>query len=150
MDDLVLIPVHTKPEDSLKELDELHDVVEDIRKKWKTDVSFMFWLKNSDQFSCICIEPIQHNSCFKGRYSKLKKKCMMTHSTLPFPQPACVTVCFCNKERVWLISNKQHCTWSGVASDYTDYIPYSKVKFLTMRPGVWHVWPWNYLGFVAF
>lgn len=42
MDDLVLIPVHTKPEDSLKELDELHDVVEDIRKKWKTDVSVMF------------------------------------------------------------------------------------------------------------
>uniref|UniRef100_A0A3Q4H0Q4 Uncharacterized protein n=1 Tax=Neolamprologus brichardi TaxID=32507 RepID=A0A3Q4H0Q4_NEOBR len=37
VDDLVLIPVHTKPKDSLKELDELHDVVEDIRKKWKTD-----------------------------------------------------------------------------------------------------------------
>uniref|UniRef100_A0A3B4F1U9 Deoxyribonuclease gamma-like n=1 Tax=Pundamilia nyererei TaxID=303518 RepID=A0A3B4F1U9_9CICH len=37
--DLVLIPVHTKPEDTLKELDELHDVVEDIRKKWKNDVS---------------------------------------------------------------------------------------------------------------
>ncbi|XP_029990633.1 deoxyribonuclease-1-like [Sphaeramia orbicularis] len=34
---LVLIPVHTKPEDSLKELDELHDVVGVIRNKWKTD-----------------------------------------------------------------------------------------------------------------
>lgn len=84
MDDLVLIPVHTKPEDSLKELDELHDVVEDIRKKWKTDVSFMFWLKNSDQFSCICIEPIQHNSCFKGCYSKLKENAW-------WPTPPCLS-----------------------------------------------------------
>lgn len=88
MDDLVLIPVHTKPEDSLKELDELHDVVEDIRKKWKTDVSFMFWLKNSDQFSFICIEPIQHNSCFKGRYSKLKK--MHDDPLQPAFPPACL------------------------------------------------------------
>ncbi|XP_072308926.1 deoxyribonuclease-1-like [Eucyclogobius newberryi] len=32
--DLVLIPVHTKPEDSLKELDELHDVVQVIRETW--------------------------------------------------------------------------------------------------------------------
>ncbi|KAJ4926937.1 hypothetical protein JOQ06_014679 [Pogonophryne albipinna] len=35
--DLVLIPVHTKPDDSLKELDELHDVVASIREKWGTD-----------------------------------------------------------------------------------------------------------------
>ncbi|XP_042257968.1 deoxyribonuclease-1-like isoform X2 [Thunnus maccoyii] len=35
--DLVLIPVHTKPDDSMKELDELHDVVNVIREKWKTD-----------------------------------------------------------------------------------------------------------------
>jgi len=35
--DLVLIPVHTKPEDSEKELDELYDVFVDIKKKWKTD-----------------------------------------------------------------------------------------------------------------
>ncbi|XP_041837280.1 deoxyribonuclease-1-like [Melanotaenia boesemani] len=35
--DLVLIPVHTKPEDAEKELDELHDVVEYVRKKWETD-----------------------------------------------------------------------------------------------------------------
>uniref|UniRef100_A0A669E406 Deoxyribonuclease n=1 Tax=Oreochromis niloticus TaxID=8128 RepID=A0A669E406_ORENI len=37
VEDLVLIPVHTKPDDTPKELDELHDVVEDIRKKWKND-----------------------------------------------------------------------------------------------------------------
>ncbi|XP_056158190.1 deoxyribonuclease-1-like [Lampris incognitus] len=37
VDDLVLIPVHTKPEDSEKELDELDDVVQAIRKKWRTD-----------------------------------------------------------------------------------------------------------------
>ncbi|XP_051977879.1 deoxyribonuclease gamma-like [Xyrauchen texanus] len=37
MKDLVLIPVHTKPEDSVKELDELYDVFEDVKKKWKTD-----------------------------------------------------------------------------------------------------------------
>lgn len=40
MEDLVLIPVHTKPKDALKELDELHDVVEEVRKRWETDVSF--------------------------------------------------------------------------------------------------------------
>ncbi|KAM3878478.1 deoxyribonuclease gamma-like [Diretmus argenteus] len=33
---LVLIPVHTVPEDSRKELDELHDVVDAVRRKWKT------------------------------------------------------------------------------------------------------------------
>uniref|UniRef100_A0A3B1J497 Deoxyribonuclease n=1 Tax=Astyanax mexicanus TaxID=7994 RepID=A0A3B1J497_ASTMX len=35
--DWVMIPVHTKPEDSEKELDELYDVVEAVRKKWTTD-----------------------------------------------------------------------------------------------------------------
>ncbi|XP_071386202.1 deoxyribonuclease-1-like [Centroberyx affinis] len=35
--DLVLVPVHTKPVDSEKELDELHDVVDVVRRKWKTD-----------------------------------------------------------------------------------------------------------------
>uniref|UniRef100_A0A3P9BJ64 Deoxyribonuclease 1 like 4, tandem duplicate 2 n=1 Tax=Maylandia zebra TaxID=106582 RepID=A0A3P9BJ64_9CICH len=57
MDDLVLIPVHTKPEDSLKELDELHDVVEDIRKKWKTDNIMLLGDFNAD-----------------GRYLSKKKK----------------------------------------------------------------------------
>lgn len=57
VDDLVLIPVHTKPEDSLKELDELHDVVEDIRKKWKTDNIMILGDFNAD-----------------GRYLSKKKK----------------------------------------------------------------------------
>ncbi|XP_015250921.1 PREDICTED: deoxyribonuclease-1-like isoform X2 [Cyprinodon variegatus] len=35
--DLVIIPVHTKPEDSDKELDELYDVFVHVRKKWRTD-----------------------------------------------------------------------------------------------------------------
>lgn len=35
--DLVLIPVHTKPKDSQKELDELYDVFVEVRDKWKTD-----------------------------------------------------------------------------------------------------------------
>ncbi|XP_026788767.2 deoxyribonuclease gamma [Pangasianodon hypophthalmus] len=35
--DLVLVPVHTKPEDSEKEIDELYDVCMAVRKKWKTD-----------------------------------------------------------------------------------------------------------------
>merc|ERR1719498_801137 len=35
--DLVMIPVHTKPEDSDKELDELYDVFQHVKKKWKTD-----------------------------------------------------------------------------------------------------------------
>lgn len=35
--DLVLIPVHTKPEDSVKELDELYDVFQNVKEKWKTD-----------------------------------------------------------------------------------------------------------------
>lgn len=37
--DFVLIPVHTKPDDSEKELDELYDVFQHMKKKWKTDVS---------------------------------------------------------------------------------------------------------------
>ncbi|XP_033481895.1 deoxyribonuclease-1 [Epinephelus lanceolatus] len=35
--DLVMIPVHTKPDDSEKELDELYDVFQHIKKKWRTD-----------------------------------------------------------------------------------------------------------------
>ncbi|KAE8298869.1 Deoxyribonuclease gamma [Larimichthys crocea] len=35
--DLVMIPVHTKPEDSDKELDELYDVFQHVKKKWRTD-----------------------------------------------------------------------------------------------------------------
>ncbi|KAF3855725.1 hypothetical protein F7725_016448 [Dissostichus mawsoni] len=35
--DLVLIPVHTKPTEAEAELNALHDVVEDVREKWKND-----------------------------------------------------------------------------------------------------------------
>ncbi|XP_036389569.1 deoxyribonuclease-1-like isoform X2 [Megalops cyprinoides] len=35
--DLVLIPVHTKPEDSEKELDELYEVFLTVKDKWRTD-----------------------------------------------------------------------------------------------------------------
>ncbi|XP_068450693.1 deoxyribonuclease 1 like 4, tandem duplicate 1 [Clinocottus analis] len=35
--DLVMIPVHTKPEDSEKELDELYDVFQHVKDKWRTD-----------------------------------------------------------------------------------------------------------------
>lgn len=38
LEDSVLMPVHTKPEDSVKELDELYDVFQDVKEKWKTDV----------------------------------------------------------------------------------------------------------------
>ncbi|KAM6980347.1 deoxyribonuclease gamma-like [Aplochiton taeniatus] len=37
LEDLVIIPVHTKPKDSEKELDELFDVFMDVKDKWKTD-----------------------------------------------------------------------------------------------------------------
>ncbi|XP_021162930.2 deoxyribonuclease gamma [Fundulus heteroclitus] len=35
--DLVMIPVHTKPDDSEKELDELYDLFVHVRDKWRTD-----------------------------------------------------------------------------------------------------------------
>uniref|UniRef100_A0A8P4GJK4 Endonuclease/exonuclease/phosphatase domain-containing protein n=1 Tax=Dicentrarchus labrax TaxID=13489 RepID=A0A8P4GJK4_DICLA len=35
--DLVMIPVHTKPDDSEKELDELYDVFRHVKKKWRTN-----------------------------------------------------------------------------------------------------------------
>ncbi|XP_049590358.1 deoxyribonuclease 1 like 4, tandem duplicate 1 isoform X1 [Syngnathus scovelli] len=35
--DLVMIPVHTKPEDSETELDELYDVFQHVKMKWRTD-----------------------------------------------------------------------------------------------------------------
>ncbi|XP_039972231.1 deoxyribonuclease gamma-like isoform X2 [Xiphias gladius] len=62
--DLVLIPVHTKPEDSLKELDELYDVVEAVRRKWGTDKIMILGDFNAD-----------------GRYlSKKKKGTIRIHS----------------------------------------------------------------------
>ncbi|KAM4740664.1 deoxyribonuclease-1-like isoform 2-T2 [Anableps anableps] len=37
LEDLVIIPVHTKPEDAKKELDELYDLFLHIESKWRTD-----------------------------------------------------------------------------------------------------------------
>ncbi|KAK5913175.1 hypothetical protein CesoFtcFv8_002984 [Champsocephalus esox] len=37
VEDLVLIPVQTKPSNAEAELNALHDVVEDVRKRWKND-----------------------------------------------------------------------------------------------------------------
>ena len=39
LEDIVLIPVHTTPWDSEKELDELYEVVLVVKDKWKSDVS---------------------------------------------------------------------------------------------------------------
>lgn len=38
MNDLVLMPVHTKPVGAEKELDELYNVFRDVQHKWGTDV----------------------------------------------------------------------------------------------------------------
>ncbi|KAF1392146.1 hypothetical protein PFLUV_G00049540 [Perca fluviatilis] len=65
--DLVLIPVHTKPEDSLKELDELHDVVDYIRKKWGTDNIMILGDFNAD-----------------GRYLSKKKKDKIRITSAPY------------------------------------------------------------------
>ncbi|XP_061584460.1 deoxyribonuclease-1-like [Cololabis saira] len=64
--DLVLIPVHTHPEDTLKELDELYDVVEDVWVKWGTDnimilgdfnAAGRYLSKKNKKMICICSEP---------------------------------------------------------------------------------------------
>ncbi|XP_029908186.1 deoxyribonuclease 1 like 4, tandem duplicate 1 [Myripristis murdjan] len=46
--DLVMIPVHTKPEDSEKELDELYDVFQHVKRKWKTDNMMILGDFNAD------------------------------------------------------------------------------------------------------
>lgn len=38
--EFVLIPQHTSPANTTKELDELYDVLQHVRRMWKTDVSF--------------------------------------------------------------------------------------------------------------
>ena len=58
--DLVLIPVHTKPQDSDKELDQLYDVFLHMKAKWKTDVSFYLasiikW-PGCVLLECFCVE----------------------------------------------------------------------------------------------
>jgi len=51
--DLVLIPVHTKPKDSQKELDELYDVFLHVKDKWKTDVSLTLYNQERVLIKCI-------------------------------------------------------------------------------------------------
>ncbi len=53
--DLVLIPVHTKPKDSQKELDELYDVFLHVKDKWKTDVSLPLCNHNTFQRKSILL-----------------------------------------------------------------------------------------------
>ncbi|XP_033483485.2 deoxyribonuclease-1-like [Epinephelus lanceolatus] len=65
--DLVLIPVHTKPNDSLKELDELHDVVDAVRKKWRTNKIMILGDFNAD-----------------GRYLSKRKKEKIRISSAPY------------------------------------------------------------------
>ncbi|XP_037535622.1 deoxyribonuclease-1 [Nematolebias whitei] len=65
--DLVLIPVHTKPEDAKKEVDELYDVVEEIRKEWKIDNIMILGDFNAD-----------------GRYLSEKKKGSLRICSEPF------------------------------------------------------------------
>ncbi|KAF3860539.1 hypothetical protein F7725_000794 [Dissostichus mawsoni] len=47
--DLVLIPVHTKPTDAEAELNALHDVVEDVRERWKNDNIMILGDFNADR-----------------------------------------------------------------------------------------------------
>lgn len=49
--DLVIIPVHTKPDDSDKELDELYDVFQHVKKKWRTDVRTLTVQSNNSKLS---------------------------------------------------------------------------------------------------
>lgn len=51
--DIVLILVHTTPEDSKKELDELYEVFLLVKEKWKTDVSCIILL----QYFSIMVSP---------------------------------------------------------------------------------------------
>lgn len=55
--DIVLIPVHTTPRDSEKELDELYEVCLVVKDKWKTDVSrvilLLFSIMTSPESSTI-------------------------------------------------------------------------------------------------
>lgn len=48
--DLVMIPVHTKPEDSEKELDELYDVTLHVINMWATDVRWRLYQQKKNEF----------------------------------------------------------------------------------------------------
>jgi hypothetical protein len=39
--DFVIVPLHTTPETSVKEIDELVDVYTDVRSQWKTEVRLL-------------------------------------------------------------------------------------------------------------
>lgn len=54
-----MIPVHTKPEDSEKELDELYDVFLNVTQKWATDVRWRLCQWNKNHFVsefCCCVQ----------------------------------------------------------------------------------------------
>ncbi|KAM4588926.1 deoxyribonuclease-1-like [Odontesthes bonariensis] len=65
--DLVLIPVHTKPEDSEKELDEIYDVVQHVIKEWGTENIMILGDFNAD-----------------GRYLSKKKRESIRIFSYPF------------------------------------------------------------------
>lgn len=47
--EFVLIPQHTTPTNTTKELDALYDVLQDVRKKWKTEVKDCFTLLKKEK-----------------------------------------------------------------------------------------------------
>uniref|UniRef100_A0A3P9QI66 Deoxyribonuclease n=1 Tax=Poecilia reticulata TaxID=8081 RepID=A0A3P9QI66_POERE len=47
--DLVMIPVHTKPEDAVKELDELYDLFVQVKEKWRTNNVMILGDFNADR-----------------------------------------------------------------------------------------------------
>ncbi|KAI4788209.1 hypothetical protein KUCAC02_036003 [Chaenocephalus aceratus] len=65
--DLVLISVHTKPSNAEAELNALHDVVEDVRKRWQNDNIMILGDFNAD-----------------GKYLSKKKKKMLHMSSAPY------------------------------------------------------------------
>ncbi|XP_033938739.1 deoxyribonuclease-1-like 1 [Pseudochaenichthys georgianus] len=64
---LVLIPVHTKPSDAETELNALHDVVEDVRERWQNDNIMILGDFNAD-----------------GRYFSMRKKDSILISSAPY------------------------------------------------------------------
>lgn len=66
--DLVLIPVHTKPEDSVKELDELYDVFQNVKKKWETDVILCFFFCLFVSFGGVCQQSLPENICHYDKF----------------------------------------------------------------------------------
>ncbi|KAI9546624.1 hypothetical protein NQZ68_024522 [Dissostichus eleginoides] len=65
--ELVLIPVHTKPSDAEAELNALHDVVEDVRERWHNDNIMILGDFNAD-----------------GEYLSMRKKDSILISSAPY------------------------------------------------------------------